>query len=257
MKKLLTFLVCLIISSCMISSHATKIIVHGNLNKYVYAYVIPTSGVTSCSGGEGYVFGNHLTGVYGGAYEGPTRTINPSEKISGILMKMGFTILPNISPEFASSTMIISYGFLDGVRGDMIDPYSATIMIQFRDAKTQELMASYETTGYGNNDSESISDAITAAMNLFQYTLEPKIAVKFGDVYKNKFYVYLTNKTINDVNNVNLQVIYYIDGEVVHEQDVSVKAKIETNKELKVVIKRDKPAQSRKMQIRVNVSSYN
>ena len=118
-------------------------------------------------------------------------------------------------------------------------------------------MASYETTGYGNNDSESISDAITAAMNLFQYTLEPKIAVKFGDVYKNKFYVYLTNKTINDVNNVNLQVIYYIDGEVVHEQDVSVKAKIETNKELKVVIKRDKPAQSRKMQIRVNVSSYN
>ena len=155
--------------------------------------------------------------------------------------------------------MVVSYGFLEGVQGDILAPYSATIMIQFRDAKTQDLMASYETIGYGDNDSESISDAITAAMNLFQYTLEPKINVKFGDVYKNKFYVYLTNKTINDVNNIDLHIIYYIDGNVVHEQDVNIKAKtkIETGKELSVAIKRDKPARSRKMQIKVNVLSYN
>lgn len=256
MKKLFAVITCFILSHCMISLNAAKVIVKGDFNKYTYAYVIPTSGVTSSSGGGGFVSGNRY-GLTGVAYEGPTRTINPSEMISGVLMKEGFTVLPNMSPDFADKTMVVSYGFIEGQGKSLFDRASATIMIQFRDAKTQELIASYGTTGTGNNDSESVSDAITAAMELFQYTLDPKIEVKFGDVYKKKFYVYLTNKTIKEVNNVVLHVIYYIDGELVHEQDVHVTSKIASRDRLSTKINRDKPAQSRKMQIRVKVLSYN
>ena len=255
MKKLFLLIACLFMSHSMIGLNAAnKVIVNGNLNKYIYAYVIPTSGVTSSSGGSGVVFGNKY-GVFGSMGEGSTRTVNPSEKISGQLMKMGFTILPNPSPEFADNTIIVSYGYVDG-EIDVFETASATILIQFRDAKTQELMASYETTGKGENQSTCISDAISTAMGLFQYTIDPKIAVEFGDIYKKSFYVYLTNRTIDEVNNINLHITYYIDGEVIHEQDFEVKSKMKVSDELCVKINRDKPAQSNKMQIRVKVVSY-
>ena len=76
--------------------------VKGNVYKYNYVYVIPTSGVTSSSG----VYGNQY-GVYGGS----TKTVNPSEVISGYLMKKGYTTLPNIDPNLAENTMIVSYGY--------------------------------------------------------------------------------------------------------------------------------------------------
>jgi len=256
MKKLFSFIAFFILSHCMIGLNATKVIVNGDLNKYTYAYIIPTSGVTSKAAGGGLVLGS-IYGVYGVVEEGITRTTNPSEMIAGQLMKMGYAILPNVSSELDGNTMIVSYGYLDCHGNSDFQKASSTIIIQFRDAKTQELVASYETTGIGNNDSESISSAITAAMELFQYTLDPTIVVRFGDVYKQNFYVYLTNKTINEVNNVLLHVIYFLDGEVVHEQDVMVRSKIDTNQEFCTVIKRDKQAQSRKMQIKVNVLSYN
>lgn len=76
--------------------------VKGNVYKYNYVYVIPTSGVTSSSG----VYGNQY-GVYGGS----TKTVNPSEVISGYLMKKGYTTLPSVDPNLAENTMIVSYGY--------------------------------------------------------------------------------------------------------------------------------------------------
>jgi hypothetical protein len=130
--------------------------VRGNIYKYNYVYVIPTSGVTSSSG----VYGNQY-GVYGGS----TRTVNPSEVISGYLMKKGYTPLPSVDPSLADNTLIVSYGYT-GRRQLSIFCYASCVMIQFRDAKTHELVATCEGEGCGEDETEDILQAIYSALGV-------------------------------------------------------------------------------------------
>ena len=130
--------------------------VKGNVYKYNYVYVIPTSGVTSSSG----VYGNQY-GVYGGS----TKTVNPSEVISGYLMKKGYTTLPNIDPNLAENTMIVSYGYT-GRRQLSLFSYASCVMIQFRDAKTHELIATCEGEGCGEDETADILQAIYSALGV-------------------------------------------------------------------------------------------
>lgn len=130
--------------------------VKGNVYKYNYVYVIPTSGVTSSSG----VYGNQY-GVYGGS----TKTVNPSEVISGYLMKKGYTTLPNVDPNWAENTMIVSYGYT-GRRQLSLFSYASCVMIQFRDAKTHELIASCEGEGCGEDETADILQAIYSALGV-------------------------------------------------------------------------------------------
>lgn len=130
--------------------------VKGNVYKYNYVYVIPTSGVTSSSG----VYGNQY-GVYGGS----TKTVNPSEVISGYLMKKGYTILPSVDPNLAENTMIVSYGYT-GRRQLSLFSYASCVMIQFRDAKTHELVATCEGEGCGEDETADILQAIYSALGV-------------------------------------------------------------------------------------------
>lgn len=130
--------------------------VNGNVYKYNYVYVIPTSGVTSSSG----VYGNQY-GVYGGS----TKTVNPSEVISGYLMKKGYTTLPNVDPNLAENTMIVSYGYT-GRRQLSLFSYASCVMIQFRDAKTHELIATCEGEGCGEDETADILQAIYSALGV-------------------------------------------------------------------------------------------
>ena len=130
--------------------------VKGNVYKYNYVYVIPTSGVTSSSG----VYGNQY-GVYGGS----TKTVNPSEVISGYLMKKGYTTLPNVDPNLAENTMIVSYGYT-GRRQLSLFSYASCVMIQFRDAKTHELIATCEGEGCGEDETADILQAIYSALGV-------------------------------------------------------------------------------------------
>lgn len=130
--------------------------VKGNVYKYNYVYVIPTSGVTSSSG----VYGNQY-GVYGGS----TKTVNPSEVISGYLMKKGYTTLPSVDPNLAENTMIVSYGYT-GRRQLSLLSYASCVMIQFRDAKTHELVATCEGEGCGEDETADILQAIYSALGV-------------------------------------------------------------------------------------------
>lgn len=127
----------------------------GKLQSYPYVYVIPTSGVSGSSG----VYGNQY-GVYGGQ----TTTTNPSEVIAGYLMKRGFTILPEITPDLQSKTLIASYGHT-GKRQLSLFAYSNIVLIQFRDAKTHELVASSEAEGCGSDEAQDVLQAITRALD--------------------------------------------------------------------------------------------
>ena len=157
MKKLLLLIVIpLLLTGCGVLLSAPTADIKADVYKYNYVYVIPTSGVTSSSG----VYGNQY-GVYGGA----TKTVNPSEVISGYLMKKGYTTLPNIDPNLADNTMIVSYGFT-GRRQLSLFSYASCVMIQFRDAKTHELIAKCEGEGCGEDETADILQAIYNALGV-------------------------------------------------------------------------------------------
>ena len=61
-----------------------------SIRDYTYFYVTPTNELSSSTG----VYGNQY-GVYGGT----TKSINPSDVISGILFKNGFIRVNEIIPE--------------------------------------------------------------------------------------------------------------------------------------------------------------
>ena len=156
MKRLLF----IVVTACILTGcgvlHVPTADVNGNVYKYNYVYVIPTSGVTSSSG----VYGNQY-GVYGGS----TKTVNPSEVISGYLMKKGYTILPSVDPNLAENTMIVSYGYT-GRRQLSLFSYASCVMIQFRDAKTHELVATCEGEGCGEDETADILQAIYSALGV-------------------------------------------------------------------------------------------
>ena len=127
----------------------------GNVHTYQYVYVVPTAAVTSSSG----VYGGQY-GVYGGA----TKTISPSEVISGYLMKKGYTPIPSITDELADRTLVVSYGYT-GRRQLGLFSYATCIIIQMRDAKTHEMVASCESEGCGSDETEDVLQAINRGLD--------------------------------------------------------------------------------------------
>ena len=155
MKKLVSILISAFILTGCGTLRVPTADVKGDVSKYYYIYVPPTSAVTSSSG----VYGNQY-GVYGGT----TKTVNPSEVITGYLMKKGYTPLPSIDPELADKTMIVSYGFT-GKRQLSAFAYACCVILQFRDAKTHELIVSCEGEGCGEDETEDILQAIYNALS--------------------------------------------------------------------------------------------
>ena len=126
-------------------------VTNGNPHNYTYVYVIPTAAVTSSSG------------VYDG-YGGVTKTINPSEVISGYLMQKGYTPIPSVTEDLADKTLIVSYGYT-GRRQLGLFAYASCIIIQMRDAKTHQMVASCESEGCGSDETDDILQAIHTGLN--------------------------------------------------------------------------------------------
>ncbi len=150
-------------ASCGVMLKTPVASVKSNVYKYNYVYVVPTSGVTSSSGVSGGQFG---LGVYGGQ----TKTVNPSEVISGYLMKIGYTPIPSIIEDLAEKTLVVSYGYT-GRRQLGLFAYASCIIIQMRDAKTHEMVASCEAEGCGDDETDDILQAIHSGLNAI-FTVE-------------------------------------------------------------------------------------
>ena len=123
---------------------------------YKYVYITPTSELTSGSSG---VYGGKY-GVYGG---GSTKTINPSDVISGILLKQGYIRLPEIKPELLEQTLIVNYG--ESGRRNVNLGYSIEITIQFLSAKTNMPVCICTAEGQGSTEADDIRIAINRAMS--------------------------------------------------------------------------------------------
>lgn len=152
MKKILVMiLVSISLTSCVMALKVPTAVTNGNPYNYTYVYVIPTSAVTSSSG------------VYNG-YGGVTKTINPSEVISGYLMQEGYTPIPSVTDDLADKTLIVSYGYT-GRRPLGWFAYASCIIIQMRDAKTHQIVASCESEGCGSDETDDILQAIYTGLN--------------------------------------------------------------------------------------------
>lgn len=148
MKRIchLICIVCTIIlmSGC-VSLKAPIIVQKASLESYKYVYVMPTSG---------YISG-------GSVYSG-TKSVNPRDMISGILMKEGYTILPEMRPELLDETIIVNYG--ESGRRNVLLGYTIEVTIQFISAKTNEMICTCAAEGFGETEADDIRKAIIRAL---------------------------------------------------------------------------------------------
>lgn len=126
---------------------------NASLDGFKYIYVTPANSVTSSTGF-----------TINGEINSKTKTLNPADLITGILIKEGLIRLPEIKPELAEETLIINYGE-SGKRNTGFGGYTLEVTIQFISAKTNSLVCSCTAEGQGSTEADDIRLAITRCLN--------------------------------------------------------------------------------------------
>ena len=145
----------LLISSCA-PLKAPTIIKNDTIEGYKYIFITPTNNLTS---GAGAVYGGQY-GTYGGS---TSKSVNPSDVITGILIKDEFIRLPNLKTELLDETLIVNYG--ESGRRNRALGYTIEVTIQFISAKSNALICSCTAEGQGETESDDIRQAITRCLS--------------------------------------------------------------------------------------------
>ena len=158
MKKIVLFLAAIVLTACG-ALKPTTCSVQPTFYKYRYVYIMPTGSVTGSTG----VYTSYVDNrVHGGV----TRTTNPSDMMSGYLMQKGLTILPQLDEAKKAETLVLSYGETDHRDvGFLWLSTSTGIIIQFRDAQTNDLIASAEAEDYGSTEADNVRYALRKALD--------------------------------------------------------------------------------------------
>lgn len=153
----LSFFLGILISSILIISCATlkdpQIIKNDNIQKFRYVYILPTNSLTSSSG---ITIGNQ--------YYASSKTVNPSDIISGILSKQGFIRITDLKNELLDETLIVNYGE-SGRRNTGLGGYTIEVTIQFISAKSNTLISSCSAEGQGSTEADDIRIATNRCLN--------------------------------------------------------------------------------------------
>jgi len=145
----------IMINSCA-PLKAPTITKNDTIEGYKYIFITPTTNLTSGSGG---VYGGQY-GVYGAT---TSKSVNPADVISGILIKEGYTRVPELKPELLGETMVVNYGE-SGKRNRGLG-YTIEVTIQFISAKTHEQICSCTAEGQGETEADDIRKAITRCLS--------------------------------------------------------------------------------------------
>lgn len=160
MKKLLFILCILSITATLFSScsalKAPIVIQHSSLKNYKYAYITPTTELTSSTGGA---YGSAY-GIYGSTM---TKTINPSDVIAGELIKQGFIVVPEIKDEHVDQTIIVNYG--ESGRRNRGLGYTIEVTMQMISAKSHDVISVCTAEGQGSTEADDIRQAIRRALD--------------------------------------------------------------------------------------------
>ena len=109
------------------------VVKNDKIEDYTYFYISPTKSLTSSLGG---VYGGNY-GIYGST---TSKSVKPSDVISGILLKEGFLQIPELKPELTDNTLIVNYG--ESGRRKRGLGYTIEVTIQFLSAKTNTIVCS-------------------------------------------------------------------------------------------------------------------
>ena len=126
------------------------------IEMFKYAYITPTKELTSSIG---LTYGMQYS-LYGSS---TTKSVNPSDVISGILISKGFVVLPELNPKLAKETLIVNYG--ESGRRNRGLGYTIEVTIQFISAETNELVCSCTAEGQGETEADDIRQAIKRALD--------------------------------------------------------------------------------------------
>ena len=154
MKKtvFIAFMVfCIVLASCTTLQPAS-VIKNDNISDYQYLIVNGTSSLTSGTGQ-----------TINGVYYSVSKSVNPSDIISGYMAKKGFVILQEADENLSDKTLIINYG--ESGRRDVFWGYTTEVTIQFISLKTKRLAFSATAEGMGSTEADDIKEAITRALN--------------------------------------------------------------------------------------------
>ena len=144
----------LLFNSCG-SLKAPTIHQFSSIEGFKYVYITPTAELTS-STGVAYAIGN---GLYGNT----SKTINPSDVISGVFLKNGFIRLPELNPEVLDQTIIVNYG--ESGRRNRGLGYTIEVTIQILSAKTSEPICICTAEGQGDTEADDVRIAINRALS--------------------------------------------------------------------------------------------
>ena len=158
MKRILllsiAILALLLFNSCG-SLKAPAIHQFSSIDGYRYVYITPTTELTS-STGVAHAIGN---GLYGNT----SKTINPSDVISGIFMKNGFIRLPELKPDLLDQTIVVNYG--ESGRRNRGIGYTIEVTIQILSAQTSEPVCICTAEGQGETEADDVRIAINRALS--------------------------------------------------------------------------------------------
>ena len=149
--KLLAFYYVIVLLTSCASMKAPVINKITSLDDYKYFYITPTQELSSGFGA-----------TISGQYYSTTKTINPADVISGILIKQGYIKLLEIDKNKLKETFVINYG--ESGRRNVNLGYSIEITMQFISALDQSLICTATAEGQGETEADDIRIAINRAL---------------------------------------------------------------------------------------------
>lgn len=157
-----TFIFCLLISYFFISCKPLqllppKVTLSAPISNFKYVVITNTGDKNSSAAA---VYGRGFSRISSSV----SNSVNPKDIISGILMRRGFTILPETKNEFIDQTLIVNYGE-SGKRNTGYGSYAMEVTISFVSAKTFNTVATCSAEGRGKTESEDIRIAITRCLD--------------------------------------------------------------------------------------------
>jgi hypothetical protein len=122
-------------------------------NRFKYFYITPSATLTS---GTGVIYGLNGATI--------SKSINPSDLISGILTKKNFIRLSQVNPDLSDQTMVVNFGE-SGRRDTGLGGYTIEVTIQFVSANNNEIISSCTAEGQGLTESDDVRIAIERCLN--------------------------------------------------------------------------------------------
>jgi hypothetical protein len=124
-----------------------------DFSRFKYFVITPSATLTSGTGA-----------IYGMNGSTSSKSVNPSDLISGILTKKNFIRLSQVNPDLSTQTMIVNFGE-SGRRATGLGGYTMEVTIQFVSSSNNEIISSCTAEGQGITEADDIRIAIERCLN--------------------------------------------------------------------------------------------